>query len=405
MINIKTKITLTGLSRLVKYLSRKLSYVYVKAIFSIFKLLFKVQNNKIIFSSYNHNKISCNPKYVAKYILDNYASHQYDIVWILRNIRFSDRYNLGNARIVKFKSIKYIYEISTAKIIISNQRTEFIVGKRKHQKYIQLWHSAIRLKKIEGDAREYLSPSYLRLAKRDSDKTDLMVSGSQHSTEIYKRAFWYSGKILNIGTPRNDLLFFENKELFGKIKDRLGIDKNTNIILYAPTFRRNYKYNYNVLNLELIRKIISNKTQQKYVVLLRYHPNLINTEIYDQVHGPNIINASSYDDIQELIAVSDYMITDYSSAMFDFCLTSKPCFLFVSDFDQYYVAERKFYFGLTELPFPIARTSKELVRSILLFNENKYRRDIAAFLAKVGSYERGNACPQLMKYIDSVYTA
>ena len=70
-------------------------------------------------------------------------------------------------------------------------------------------------------------------------------------------------------------------------------------------------------------------------------------------YNEEIINASSYPDVQELLTLSDTVITDYSSLMFDFALSKKPCFIFASDIANYQ-KERNFYFEIDKMPFPVS---------------------------------------------------
>ena len=75
--------------------------------------------------------------------------------------------------------------------------------------------------------------------------------------------------------------------------------------------------------------------------------------------------------MQELLCVSDVLITDYSSVMFDFSLSKKPCFLFATDIDDY-KNDRNFYFDFRELPFLLAESNDSLAENILDFNLKSY---------------------------------
>ena len=67
--------------------------------------------------------------------------------------------------------------------------------------------------------------------------TDLMLSNSKKTSEIIYDMFWYSGKILEAGLPRNDELFKDVNKKAEAVRENLGIPKETHIVLYAPTFR------------------------------------------------------------------------------------------------------------------------------------------------------------------------
>ena len=113
--------------------------------------------------------------------------------------------------------------------------------KRKGQVYIQTWHSSLRLKKIEKDAIDSLGKDYEKSAFEDSSKIDLLLSGCDFSTEIFRRAFWYDGEIMKSGTPRSDILINAPKYIRKKIFEYYNIPVNNKLVLYAPTFRDNKK--------------------------------------------------------------------------------------------------------------------------------------------------------------------
>lgn len=76
---------------------------------------------------------------------------------------------------------------------------------RAGPKYIQTRHSTLRLKMIEKDAEDTLPAHYIQMAKRDSAQLDYLLAGSKISRQIFERAFWYKGKIVNTGTPQCDI--------------------------------------------------------------------------------------------------------------------------------------------------------------------------------------------------------
>ena len=101
----------------------------------------------------------------------------------------------------------YYYCLATAGTIITNYRMTSDFRKRPGQIYIQTWHSSLRLKMIEKDAEASLPVHYVEMAKKDSLQLDYLLAGSEKSREIFERAFWYQGQIVNTGTPQCDILF------------------------------------------------------------------------------------------------------------------------------------------------------------------------------------------------------
>lgn len=375
----------------------KIKNVIALSIIRIFNC-FPIRNNKIFLYSYYGSQYGCSPKYISEYLVNNY-SNKYDIVWAFNDID-SKKYIEG-IRKVKVMSLRYFYELCTSKVIITNFRTTEIFKKRKNQYYIQTWHSSLRLKQIEKDAENTLPLHYVEMAKRDSEKLDLLMSGCKFSTDIFKRAFWYEGEIFEHGTPRNDLLFEKTDRINNKIKDKLKIDRNKKIVLYAPTFRKDN--DLTVYNLDYSRIIskLSEKFEGEWIFLVKLHPHLI-SKSKELVCGNNVLDVTTYDDIQELLGVADILVSDYSSLIFDFVLTERPCFLYVPDLDKYIESDRRLYFDINELPFISVKNNNEFVKEIDSFNQIKYKKNLDKFNSKIGSFENGQCCRELEKKIDKV---
>lgn len=367
---------------------------------NIYIYLFKhlpIKENKIFFISNLGNSYTCNPKYLCEFIAENYKD-KFDMVWVFdENVNIKHELPKG-CRKVNYFSIKYLYEILTSHYIISNARIpkHFRFEKRKCQIYIQTWHSSIRLKKIESDVADQLDYKYVENAKQDSKKIDYIISGCGLSSNTFKNSFWYDGKILEVGTPRIDYLLKNNTELNRlKLLNKNNLDSKYNYLLYAPTFRNNNDLSAYDLNYELLCNNLSKKFGGKWKVLYRLHPNLIN--ISKNIDLPNCcINASYFDDIQELLIVSDFLITDYSSCMFDAMYLHKKCALYVNDLQDYLSNNRSLYFNISELPFLIAENQKQLFDEIENYDETEYINNLNKFLSKINSFENGKSCQSIV---------
>ncbi|WP_204412454.1 CDP-glycerol glycerophosphotransferase family protein [Bacillus tianshenii] len=368
------------------------------AIIHLFNFLLPVKENKIFFFSYYGNQYGCNPKYISEHMLKHYPKDSFDIVWALNNPSIK----LKDVKVVKTMSLKYFYELCTSKVIITNFRTTELFVKRKNQYYIQTWHSSLRLKQIEKDAEASLPSHYVQMAKRDSKKCDLVLSGCKYSTSIFKRAFWYEGEIFEHGTPRNDMLINNyNVNYRSRILNGLKIAKKSKVILYAPTFRKGNNLEIYKLEFSKILSQIKNKYGGEWVFLVKLHPHL-SSKSKDLVYGKDVIDVTAYDDIQELLSISDVLITDYSSLMFDFALTKRPCFLYVPDLDEYMANDRNLYFDIQDLPFNHATDMDQLLLLIQQFNNKKYEQKLKEFSSHIGTYENGKAAEKLVKHIHEV---
>lgn len=358
-----------------------------------------IKKNKIFLFSYYGSQYGDSPKYITEHILKNYPKDKFDVVWAFNDLQ--DKAHLNGFRKVKTMSLRYFYELSTSKVIITNFRTTDLFLKRKNQYYIQTWHSSLRLKQIEKDAEESLPKQYIQMAKKDSLKCDLLLSGCEYSTQIFKRAFWYKGDIFEYGIPRNDLLFHNNSLLRSYVLQKLNIEAGKKVVLYAPTFRKGNSLEVYNLNYAKVIEKLKSKFQGEWVLLVKLHPHLLN-KTGQLLEDNNVIDVTSYDDIQELLSISDVLITDYSSLMFDYSITQRPCFLYVPDVREYIKKDRNLYFDLNELPFINAESNDDLLDQIMHFDEKEYRQNLRIFIKRVGSYENGNAGENLLKHIDRI---
>ncbi len=364
-------------------------FVSAQKIFSFFP----IKKNKVVFQNFNGKGFGDNPKYIANELL---KKENVDIIWIVKE--FSQNSFPNKIKQVKKYTLKYFYELATAKVWVSNNRLERFIIKRKNQVYIQTWHGGLGLKKVEKDAEDKLSKKYIKLAKRDSRMIDYAISNSTYRTNIYKNSFWYNGKILEIGCPRNDI-FFDNKKQ-KEIKENIfkiyNINFNKKIILYAPTFRSDKNFNYETFDFSKLLDTVNNKNEN-YVLMIKLHPNIdSNIKTSD-----NIINVSKYPDTDELLLISDIVISDYSSVFFDFLFMHKPVYLYAPDYDEY-VKERGLNFEYKKLPFSISYNSNELIKKIIENDYKNYTDKLDKFLKDVNIIDDGHASQKVANLIDNI---
>lgn len=376
----------------VYHLFYKIFYGIIGFCFSFFP----VHKKKIVFQNFGGKGYGDNPKYIAEEILKQ--EKPYQLVWLVKDMNSVFPKEI---RKVKYGSVRAYYELATAKIWIDNIRNGLRVRKKKKQFYIQTWHGSIPLKKIEKSAEDLLNKNYIKKAKKDGKITNLMLSNSQWSTNLYHNDFWYTGPVLEKGVPREDVLV-ENPQIFqSKVKNFFGVDSRKKIVLYAPTFRKTSNMNCFTFDYEETISAFEKRWNDEFVLFIRLHPN--DAMLYQNIkENERIMNASSYPDMQELLLASDILITDYSSTMFEFSAIHKTVFLFTKDLDDYLQTEREMYFSITELPFPIAKTEEELIHCILDFDEAKYRLNVQHLLNQLNYYPLGSASKEVVNYLDTL---
>lgn len=269
--------------------------------------------------------------------------------------------------VVRFPSVKYLKALYSSEFVITNSRT-FKYGnffhKKRTQKYIMTWHGPFPLKKIEKDS-PVLDPVYLRNAMRDSRMCDLMLSNSVFFTKLIRDSFWYKGEILQKGIPRNDICFDidAKKKAFNSLCRFVCRDLSDSVlVMYAPTFRDINSIEHYKLNWPLVINAFEKSLNKRVFLLFRIHPNIKEaTDISFLKVDNRMLDVCDYSDMQELLCVTDVLITDYSSTMFDVAMMKKPCLIYADDIDTY---NRGFYFDINKLPFPVAQTESQLVYNI-----------------------------------------
>ena len=357
----------------------------------------KINEKKIVFVSYYGAGYGDNPKAIADYIIENNLN--YELVWLLDTNKNDGSDMPKKVKKVKYGSIRSLYELSTAKIWVDNCRKQYFPKKKKGQIYIQTWHGSLALKKIEADAPS-LPIQYVNMAKKDSSAIDVILSGCDFKTNVYKNSFWYSGEVLNIGTPRADVFFNEEKILQNKKKvlDFYNLEDDAKILMYAPTFRQSHNLDIYKLDYSKLESVLVHKFGGKWKIIVRLHPNI--AHLADELQLPNtVLNVTSYKDMQELLCASDIVVTDYSGLMFDFYIMNRPLFLFCTDFEEYTSKDRELYFELKEVPFDLAKSNGELCDIIKEFDYQKYLSNVEIFRKKIGFCEKGTSCIDLFNWI------
>lgn len=350
-------------------------------------------NDTIVFVSYFGRSYSDNPRIIYETMYMKHAN-KFHYVWLMNDTTQI----IEGAKVVKYRSLSAIYYMVRAVAWVDNCRKPVWIHKRKEQFYLQSWHGTLPLKKIEKDAENKLSSIYILSAINDSKMADLFISGCREMTRIYREAFWYTGKVLECGIPRSDIFYKPNTTVLNtKVRDWFGLSENVNIAIYAPTFRDSRTVDCYDLDCMALKSCLEDKFHGKWKILVRMHPNVLKCQSMLQ-YNKDIINASNYLDMNELIVACDFLITDYSSCMFDAMECRKPVVLYATDINEY-VDERGFYFSFKELPFEVATDNELLIQKINEFDYESYQEKITAFSRKIGLCNNANSAKNIAEYI------
>jgi CDP-glycerol glycerophosphotransferase len=254
--------------------------------------------------------------------------------------------------------------LGSADVVVANDCLSMPWTKQPHTTYLQTWHGT-PLKRIHHDALP-VRPGWLDRPDQDVARWTYLLSPNPPSTERLRHAFRFGGPVVETGYPRNDVMHSPHRdEIRARLRAELGIPDGTTAVLYAPTWRddlvfdstgeRDFEFPIDMADFT--------SRLDDHVLLLRLH-----SMVKDRPQiGPGVpvIDVSDHAESAELYLAADVLVTDYSSAMFDFAVTGKPLLLYTYDLEHYRDDLRGFYFDLADVaPTPLLRTSSELIEAL-----------------------------------------
>lgn len=341
-------------------------YFYVMSgILKLIGLFIKTDDKLILFNSYGGKKFDDSPRAIYEQMLEDKRFDDCRLVWAIQE---PDKVKVsGRAEVVKADSFPYFITALKARVWVTNSSMERGLDFKKNATLcFNTWHgSAIKVMGIDikDENQSFKSKVLVR--------ADIMLAQSQYDVDIFSRAFQLPVSCFRMtGLPRNDVLANYTQNDVDSIKEKLGIDKDKVVLLYAPTFREYTKGTSNevVLNVPMDLKRWQEKLGDKYVVLFRAHYEVAK---HMKVDGyPMFLDMSSYPDLNELMIVADALISDYSSIYFDFSVTHKPMYCFAYDYDEY-MTNRGMYLNLkVELPCEIHQNEDSLIEELLKIGQS-----------------------------------
>lgn len=359
-----------------------------------------VQPYKIVFDNYMGKGYGCNGKYVTEALLKK--GRGLDIVWTVKDAKEQNAQFPDQVRLVEYGSREAMREYATAGVWAGNYHLVHYLNqgllKKPGQTYIQMWHGSFGIKKIEGDCKNLTEDkNWTVLAQKNAQYTDYWISNSEFETDVYRQAFWNVDKTLEYGHPRNDIFFDERAKRAREAVEQYIGKSGVKLLLYVPTFRDDFADWEQPLDYGRLKQSLERRFGGEWRILQRLHPRMRECASVRTKAG-GCVDVTEYADIQELLAAADAVITDYSSAAFDFLLTGRPAFVYASDYARYQKL-RGLYYPLSETPFPIASDNDQMEERILNFDAAAYRNAVERFLQEKGSREDGGAAERVADLI------
>ncbi|WP_370616446.1 CDP-glycerol glycerophosphotransferase family protein [Mumia qirimensis] len=373
-----------------------------RAYFPAMRVLYRLatllpRRDLVVFESANGKQYGDSPRYLYEKLLERGTDST--LVWVNDStVRLPD----PGTRKVRRLTPRYFWLLGRASHWINNQNFPHYLRPARGTRYVQTWHGT-PLKKMQHDLEHVhgRSDGYLERVTKMTGYWDDLVSPSPYATAAFRTAFRYSGRVIEAGYPRNDVLHHPDREARADlVRRRLGIPAGRRVVLYAPTFRDDRTSGGGFApqaELDLAR--LHARFGDSVVVLLRMHSVVRGRPPVPEELRHFAMDVSRYPDTQELLLLADVLVTDYSSVMFDFATMDRPMVFFTYDLDHYRDDLRGFYLPFEEVaPGPLVRTSDEVADALseALAGSDGYARAREDFRARFAPLDDGSASERVL---------
>ncbi|RZI96066.1 MAG: glycosyltransferase family 2 protein [Microbacterium sp.] len=299
------------------------------------------------------------------------------------------------------KGTRHWYEtLARARYVVNNYGGLDGLHRRVHQRQLQTWHGTALKHVGASEARaQHDAPQRLATIAAEAAAWDAVVSPSPYMTDLIRSDFLFQGTVLESGYPRNDRLARGDDD--SSLRARLGLDPETRVMLYAPTFREELRSGWTAslfegLDLDRLSALLG----PGWTIVLRGHSFNARRADGDRSRG-NIVDLTRHHDINDLYLVSDVLVTDYSSVMFDYAVTGRPMHFFVPDLKAY-ARRRGMYMDLADLaPGPVVSTVAALARGLKKQDvlTQRYHRKYEEFRSTYAPWDDGNAASRVVDWL------
>lgn len=374
--------------------------------------LVPVKKRTVVFMSSLGRSYTGNPRAICEEMAREGLLKRFRCYYILDDPkRFSSLLPKG-VHPLKNARLRYYIVMAAAGIWVSDTRFQNYMVKRKETIYIQTWHGT-PLKKLGLDLKELHMAGgeslleYQEEFRKNAATWDYLISQNPFSSKVFRQAFDFHKTMLEIGYPRNDILVnaAQGMEISSdfceqKLRRKLRIPEGKKVMLYAPTWRDDRFYNER--DYRFATELDFSKMRQEfgdsYVLVVKFHymvreKNALCCPDFIRTVGEEI-------EISKLYLLADLLITDYSSAMFDYSILGRPMYFYAYDLKNYKDVLRGFYFDFeAEAPGPIVTTTDALIAAIKREFSQKEKERYQRFAEKYNPFDDGNASKKVVEII------
>lgn len=370
-------------------------YFYVGSLLiRMIKVFIRPNDKLIFFSSFSGKAFDDSPRAIYEGMLKDPRFDDYELVWDFRN---PQKYDIKRGIKIKTDTFDYYIHLLKARLWITNvSMYRGLDFSGIHSFVFNTWHGSA-IKKIGIDVKEGIGSFK---SKSKQKKGDVFLGQGSYDVKRFSHAYELQEKdVLPIGLPRNDELVYNNQEgIINALKGKIGIPSDKKVILYAPTYREYSKDDKknSIFDMPFHVEQWEEKLGEDYILLFRAHPDI--AKVLNIVENEFVKDVSSYPHVNDLMLVSDLLISDYSSIFFDYSILERPMLCYAYDYDRY-EAERGVYFDIRkELECGHLMDEDHLIHELSTIDWEARKRITIAFRNKyIDSY--GDATQKSLDYL------
>jgi CDP-glycerol glycerophosphotransferase len=352
-----------------------------------------IDDNLAVYAAYWYRGYACNPAAIFEAAKD--LAPTVRGVWVVK--RAGVRTLPPGVDHVIAGSRAYYRAIARAKWMVNNATFPPEVVKRPGAVHVQTHHGT-PLKTMGLDQPKFPASTVgfdAARMRRNIAKWDYSVTANRHTTLLWDRQFPITGTTLETGYPRNDRLARATPADVAAARAELGLEPGERAVLYAPTHREWHAEFTPPLDVDKLAEDLGPDTR----ILLRGH------YFYGAVgfppRHPRVLDVSSFPTVETLYLAADVLVTDYSSAMFDYAVLDRPLVVFAPDWAVYQTVRGVTFDLAAEPPGVFARSYPELVEA---FRTDAVGDDAAAkarsvFRERFCALEDGHAAERVVRRV------
>ncbi|WP_027659958.1 bifunctional glycosyltransferase/CDP-glycerol:glycerophosphate glycerophosphotransferase [Salinispora fenicalii] len=312
------------------------------------ELLRPVDPQLAVYAAYWYRGYACNP--AAIYEAARRLAPHIRGVWIVRRDKV-DSLPPGVDYVIDGTPAAY-RALARARWLVNNVNFPDFVRKRPGTVHVQTHHGT-PVKVMGLDQQRYPGGSRMNFGGllRRADRWDYSITSNSFSTQMWERAYPAKYTTLEVGYPRNDRLSTATAEEVLRIRAELGLGVDDQVVLYAPTHREHLPGYQPPFDPGQFLAALGPTGR----LLMRSH------YFHDRNRQPSrlasrdrVIDVSNYRRVEDLYLAADVLVTDYSSAMFDYAVLDKPIVVYAPDWAAYRLTRGVYLDVVAEPPGAVA---------------------------------------------------